>query len=292
MILVAGATGSLGSKIVRGLLERGDPVRALVRKGSNYQTLRDAGASLVFGDLRDPASLVEACRGVDVVISTASASNRSDDIPENVDGRGTQNLIDAAKAAGVQHFILMSTISAAPDSPVPVFRAKAETESHLKQSGLDYTIIHATGFMDVWFGMFLDFPIASGLPVTLVGESRRRHAFIAERDVSAFILAAVRNPAARNRTLPIGGPAAVTFNEVVAAYEAALGRAITVNRIKPGDPIPGLPEPVWGIAASLELFDSIVPMEETARMLGVTMTSVQDFARERMHSLPSPSPQS
>ena len=288
MILVAGATGSLGSKIVRGLLERGDSVRALVRKGSNYHALRDAGASLAFGDLKDPASLVEACRGVEVVISTASASNRSDDIPENVDGRGTQNLIDAAKAAGVQHFILMSTISAAPDSPVPVFRAKAETESHLKQSGLDYTIIHATGFMDVWLGMFLDFPIASGLPVTLVGESRRRHAFIAERDVCAFILAAVRNPAARNRTLPIGGPAAVTFNEVVASYEAALGRAITVNRVQPGDPIPGLPEPVWGIAASLELFDSIIPMEETARMFGVRMTSVQDFARERLGLVQEP----
>jgi uncharacterized protein YbjT (DUF2867 family) len=74
MILVAGATGSLGSKIVTGLLDQGEEVRCLVRAGSNYAALERAGASIAVGDLRDPASLETACRGVDVVISTASAA--------------------------------------------------------------------------------------------------------------------------------------------------------------------------------------------------------------------------
>jgi NADH dehydrogenase len=278
MILVAGATGSLGSTIVRALLERGDAVRALVRDGADYTSLVRAGASIVVGDLRDPDSLGPACDGVSIIISTASATRRSDDSPANVDAQGNRNLIEAAKRAGVDHYILISTIGASPDSPVPAFRAKAEAESALKQSGLAWTIIQANAFMDVWFGMLIEMPLATGQPITLVGSSQRRHSFVAERDIAAFVLAATRNPAARNSTIVVGGPTAVTFRDVVSAYETALGRPIEVRSVAPGDPIPGLPEPVWGIAAALETFDSPIPMDETARLYGVTLTSAQDHA--------------
>ena len=82
MILVAGATGSLGSKIVHGLRERGDAVRALVRPTADPRPLEAAGASIVFGDLRDPASLDHACDGASAVITTASASKTGDDSVE------------------------------------------------------------------------------------------------------------------------------------------------------------------------------------------------------------------
>lgn len=278
MILVAGATGSLGGKIVHDLIERGDAVRALVRPGSDHAQLRDAGASIAVGDLRDPATLEEACRGVTTVVSTASATRRSDDTPENVDARGTRNLIDAARNAGVDHFILVSTIGASPESPVPAFRAKGMAESYLRDSGIDYTIIQPDAFMDVWFGMLIEAPASREEPVTLVGESRRRHSFVAERDVASFVLSATRNPAARNATLVIGGPAPVTLVEAVRAYEAAAGRSIAIRSVAPGEEIPGLPEPVWGIAAALETYDSPIPMEETARTYDVEQTSVLEFA--------------
>lgn len=278
MILVAGATGSLGGSIVHALLRRGDEVRGLVRPGSDAASHTAAGMEVATGDLRDPASLAGACDGVRTIISTASATRRGDDSPESVDGRGNENLIRAAQGAGVDHFILISTVGASADSPVPAFRAKAAAEAALRDSGIDFTIFQANAFMDVWFGMLIEMPIGNGMPVTLVGESKRRHSFIAERDIVAFVLAATTNPAARNATLAIGGPEAVTFRDVVSAYEAALGRAITVRSVPPGAPIPGLPEPVWGIAAGLESFDTIIPMEETAQAWGVELTSVGAFA--------------
>lgn len=279
MVLVAGATGSVGGKIVRELLARGEAVRALVRSPAAAGPLDTAGAEVVIGDLTDLASLVAACADVDEVITTASATNRSDDTVENVDMRGTQNLIDAAVTRGVRHLVFVSTITAAADSPVPAFRAKAAAEAHLRESGLGWTVLHANGFMDTWFPMLIERPIAAGEPVTLVGASARRHTFIAEADVAAFAIAALRHPAALNATITIAGPEALTFRDVVRAYETVLGRSIEVRSVPPGGPIPGLPEPVWGFAAALETFDSVIPMEETAKRYGVTLTTALAFVR-------------
>jgi NADH dehydrogenase len=280
MILVVGGTGSLGGKIVDRLVAEGESVRVLARPTSHSSPLREAGVEVVIGDLTDAPTLAPACEGATVVITTASATRRGDDSPENVDQRGSQNLIDAAQSAGVDRFVFTSTIGASADSPVPAFRAKGIAEEHLRNSGIDYAILHANAFMDVWFGMMIEMPIATGQPVTLVGESRRRHSFIAERDLAAFAIAAARHPAARNNVLTLGGPEPLTFRDVVAAYEEALGRPIAVRSVDPGAPIPGLPEPVWGIAAALETFDSPIPMEETARVYGVPLTSAREFARQ------------
>ena len=81
--------------------------------------------------------------------------------------------------------------------------------------------------------------------------------------------------------LPLGGPEAVTLKDVVRAYEQAAHRSFDVRSVAPGEPIPGAPEVVWGLAAALETFDSPVPMEETCRTFGVTLTSVAEFARSR-----------
>jgi NADH dehydrogenase len=285
MNLVVGATGSLGGKIARAVRAKYGAVRVLVRPETDASALREAGAEVVNGDLTDPHSLERACAGVDAVITTASASNRPGGDVEAVDRLGNQNLIAAAERAGVRKFVFVSTVTASPASPVPVFRAKGLAEEHLRASGLDHTILQAPGFMDVWFPMMIELPLRNDQPVTLVGASRRRHSFIAEADVAAFAIAAVEHPAASNQTLAIGGPEPLTFRDVVRAYEEALGRAIEVRSVAPGDPIPGLPEPVWGIAASLELFDTIVPMEETARRFGVTLTGVGSFARTRLSTL-------
>ena len=278
MILVAGATGSLGGKIATGLQSSRGSVRALVRPTSNAGSLESAGVLIARGDLRDMRSLEAACAGVRIVISTASATNRSDDTPENIDAGGNQNLIDAACRAGVQHFVLLSTLGASPDSPVPAFRAKAAAEESLRESGLSYTILQPNAFMDVWFGMLIEAPVARGQPVTLVGESKRRHSFIAERDVAAFAMAATDHPAARNTTVVLGGPDAVTLREVVHTYESVLGRSIPIQKVAPGEPIPGLPEPVWGIAAALENFDSPIPMDDAVETFGIALTSVKAFA--------------
>ena len=100
--------------------------------------------------------------------------------------------------------ILTSTLAASESSPVPLFRAKAAAEARLRDSGITWTVLQANAFMDVWFGILIEMPLFSGKPVTLVGESRRRHAFVAEQDVAAFAVAAIDHPAARNATIAIG----------------------------------------------------------------------------------------
>jgi NADH dehydrogenase len=282
MELVAGATGSLGGKIVHALLGGGGRVRALVRDRGGAASLESAGAEIAVGNLKDPASLREACRGVDVVISTASATRRSDDTPENVDLQGTVNLIDAARAAGVRRCVLVSTLGATADSPVPAFRAKAGAEAHLKQSGMEFVVLQCDAFMNVWFGMLIERPLSSGLPVTLIGESNGRHSFIAEADVAQFAVGAARRADMVNVTLALGGPAAISFRDAARAYERALGRPVPVESVPPGSPLPGLPDIVSGIAAAFDSYDSVIPMAETSAAFGVTLTGAEDFARDRV----------
>ncbi|HVC19033.1 MAG TPA: SDR family oxidoreductase [Vicinamibacterales bacterium] len=286
MILVAGATGSLGRKIVDRLLDRGDPVLALVRPASRYASLEQAGAGVIFGDLTDRDSLDRACQGVTTVIATASVSKTGGDTLERVDLQGNQHLIAAAQAAGVRQFIFVSTRNASVDSPAPLFRAKAAAERALRESPMGWTILQPGGFMDVWFPMFIERPAFAGQPVTLVGESRRRHAFVAEQDVAAFAVAALDHPAARHASIVIGGPEAVTFKDVVREYEQAAGRSVPVRSVAPGDPIPGVPEAVSRMAAGLETFDSLIPMEETSRRYGIVLTTVHDFVRARLAASP------
>ena len=84
-------------------------------------------------------------------------------------------------------------------------------------------------------------PALQGAPVWLVGEGRDRHSFVAAADVAAFAVNAVDNPAAVNQTIPIGGPAAISWLDAVRVFEQALGRPIQVNHVQPGQPLPGLP---------------------------------------------------
>ncbi|MGH7481472.1 MAG: NAD(P)H-binding protein, partial [Longimicrobiales bacterium] len=97
MILAAGATGLLGSEIVRRLLSGGREVRILVRPTSDYSSLVEAGAQPVEGDFKDPPSLADAVRGVETVVTTANSARRGPpDTVEAVDLHGNQHLIEAA----------------------------------------------------------------------------------------------------------------------------------------------------------------------------------------------------
>ena len=95
MILVCGATGDLGGRIVRLLLGNGQQVRASVRPATDAAALQDAGVEVARGDLREPGTLGPAVAGVDTVVTTANANRAA------VDVAGNQNLISAAQAAGV-----------------------------------------------------------------------------------------------------------------------------------------------------------------------------------------------
>jgi uncharacterized protein YbjT (DUF2867 family) len=281
VILVVGATGYLGGMITQKLLAQGQDVRILVRPHSDYQSLLQAGVRPVVGDLKDRLSLDPACDGVATIITTAnSASRGGEDNPQTVDLQGNHNLIDAAKAAGVKQFIFTSALGADANSPVPFFQAKGQSEVYLRDSGMPYTILAPTIFMDIWVPMVIGTPLRAGQPVTLVGEGRRKHSFIAVTDVAAFATAAIGHEAAMNHYLPLGGPEAVSWRDVIATVQRVLGREVAVQSVAPGEPVPGLPEVAAGLMSALETYDSIIDMTETASTFGVRQTTLEEFIRQ------------
>jgi uncharacterized protein YbjT (DUF2867 family) len=283
-ILVVGSTGLLGGQIARRLIGRGAAVRVLVRSGSSGI----AEAAAVTGDLKDRASLDAACRGVTTVITTANSAQRGgDDNVSSVDLQGNLSLIDAAAGAGVRHFIFISAAAVDEASPVPLFAAKARAERHLRDSGMSWTVIAPHVYMDVWFPIIIGSALAAGKPVALVGGGQRRHSFIAVDDVAAFAVAAVDHPAAINQRLVLGGPAGLSWTEVVGRTAAILGAPVATITIPPGAPIPTLPPPadqaIGNIAAGLELQDVVFDTSDTARTFGVTLTPADAVLTRMLH---------
>lgn len=234
MILVVGATGMLGGEICRQLSSRGDPVRALVRKSSSPERiaeLRKLGAELAFGDLKDPASLREACRVVATVVSTASATiaRQEGDSIQTVDRQGQLDLIEAADIAGVQRFVLVSF----PGSSIsfPLQDAKRAVEERLRRSRrMEHVILQPTCFMEVWLSPMLGFDLANA-GARVLGSGENAVSWISLLDVAVFATAATHARDAANRTLKLGGPQAHSPLEVVRIAEQLQGRPFAVERI-------------------------------------------------------------
>jgi len=289
MILVAGGTGLVGSMIVDGLLDQGRRVRALVRSQAAVERLSARGVDTVVGDLKDRASLDRACAAVDVVITTANSMARGgEDTPETVEEQGNRNLTDAARAAGVRHFVFTSALGSALESPVPFLRGKALAEEYLKDSGLTYTILLPNLFMEIWCPNIVGRAVLEGRPVVLVGEGRRRHSMISAADVAGFAVAAAGNERAYNRALVLGGPEPVSWQDVVAAYERVTGRKIEVTYIPSGQPLPGVPDFVSGLMNQLEGYDSVIPMEAVAHEFGVKQVFLDDSIHKQLLSAAVP----
>jgi uncharacterized protein YbjT (DUF2867 family) len=278
-------------------LDRGEEVRTLVRRDSPFaqlvqqglatsaEELIEAGARPIHGDLRYRSSLDTAVEGVRTVITTAKSSMRGgEDNSQSVDLEGNRNLIEAAREAGVEHFVFVSALGADPDHPAPFMQAKAQTEAALRESGMGYTILAPNAYMQVWPALVVGVPALTGQTVTLVGEGRRRHSFVSNRDVAAFAVAALDNPAARNEYLAIGGPESLTWLDVVATYERVLDRSIPVEFVAMGEPVPGLPDPMPEMMAGMETYDTAIEMEETSRTFGVPLTTLETFVREQVSS--------
>lgn len=290
MILVAGATGSLGGRITRGLLAQGKPVRILARqnpiseelarhgRANTVQSLVALGAQAMYGDLKDPASLAVAVAGVDTVITTATATQRggADTVPA-VDLQGTLNLIEAATVAGVKRFIYTSFDSATLDHPVPLFCVKAACEAALVGSNLEFTILAPAWFMEIWIGMLVGVPLMTGQPISLIGKGDHKHNFVAEADVAAFAIAAVDNPRAANQRIGIGGPASYTWTEIVDAVRRVAGAPLAVNYLPLGSEVPLLPSEVSTLLNGMETFETFVDMRETAPAYGVRLTTLDEF---------------
>jgi uncharacterized protein YbjT (DUF2867 family) len=289
MILVAGATGILGSEVCSRLARGQNRVRALVRHSANpdrLAVLRSEGAELSFGDLKDPPSLREACQGVDVVISTASStlSRQEGDSIETVDRIGQLSLIEAARTAGVKHFTLVS-IPRKPLRESPLTRAKAEVERTLAASGLEYTILGANYFMEVWLSPALGFD-AVNHKALIFGDGNAPISWISLHDVAEFAIRSHMTAAARNRHFDLGGPRDLSPREVVALFENASGERFEMQFLPESALLAQLEQahdPLAETFAKLQLeyaHGCVMDSSEALRAIPLNLRTVDQYATE------------
>ncbi|MEO8575961.1 MAG: SDR family oxidoreductase [Gemmatimonadales bacterium] len=232
MILVVGATGTLGRKVSRLLLKGGSQVRAMTRVIADADELKALGARPVRGDLRDPDAVEFAVRGARAVVATAhSILGRRDSSSDIVDYIGHRKLIDLAKKAGVEHFIYMSVVGASPDHPLDFFRTKARIERYVEESGMAYTIIRATAFIEMHAYELIGKQVMEGKRVMLFGKGRNPRNFVAAEDVAKAIGGALQLPALRGKSIDIGGPENLTDHQVVETFERVSGRKAKVSHV-------------------------------------------------------------
>lgn len=289
MILVVGSTGLLGSEISRQLAAAGKPVRAMVRPTSDpakVDGLRECGAEIVKGDLRDRSSLDAACQGVDAVISTVSSMPFSYVAGENdiqtVDLEGLRSLIDAAQAAVVQHFMYTS-FSGQIDLECPLRNAKRAVEKDLQESGLTYTILRPSCFNEVWLSPAVGFDHANG-KARIYGSGENPISWISYPDVAQFAVDSLDNRAARNAALELGGPDALSALEVVKIFEKASGREFELEHVplealeaQRQSATDAMQESFAALMCCVAMGDTI-DMRETLKAFPVQLTSVQDYA--------------
>ena len=199
MILVAGGTGRLGRLVVAGLTALGEPVRILTRDVSTAVALRGPLVDVVRGDVRDPATLPPAMAGARTVVSAIQGFAGPGGVtPETVDRDGNANLVAAAKAEG-SDMVLVSVVGASAGSAMALFRMKAAAEDNLVGSGVPWTIVRASGFLELYLDLMRRTAGKTGRPLVF-GRGQNPINFARVSDVADAVVRAAADPVRNHRS--------------------------------------------------------------------------------------------
>ena len=228
-LLVVGATGTLGRQVVRRALDEGHQVRCFVRSPRKAAFLKEWGAEIVQGDLTSPETLKPALEGITAVIDAATSRPTDSLSIKKVDWEGKVSLIQAAAAAGVERFIFFSILDAETFPNVPLMEIKRCTELFLAESGLKYTILRPSGFMQGLIGQYA-IPILDGQSVWITGDSSPI-AYMDTQDVAKFAVRALEVPETINQTFPVVGTRAWGAYEIIRLCERLSGKEAKIARL-------------------------------------------------------------
>lgn len=215
MILVAGSTGTNGSLLIEELVAAGAPVRAMVRAPEKASSVERDGVEAVVVDFDSPETLEAAMEGVDRAFLVAPADPRQ--------AEWENNFVDAAKRAGLRHVVKLSVLGADAGAPVRFGRVHAEAERHLEESGMPYTILRPTGFMQNTLayagsvaseGRFYA-PLADA-PV----------AWIDVRDIAAVAARVLTEDGHEGKVYELTGPEAISNREIAEKLSGAVGEPV------------------------------------------------------------------
>lgn len=216
MILVTGATGTVGREVVKELAARNAPVRALVRSLEKAKMFDGLDVELAKGDLEDAASVQAALDGIDhFFLLTANPENQLE-----LESR----LVDAAVAGGVEHIVKLSASNVSDDSDVQFFRWHRAVEQKIEESGVGWTHVRPNNFFQNTLFQ-VDSIRAQGAFYGPFGESRV--ASVDARDVGAVCAVVLTEPGHMGTALELTGPAAITHSEMADTLSSVLGREIS-----------------------------------------------------------------
>lgn len=226
---MTGGTGFVGQYLAGRLVEDGHSITCLVRNegvpGAAY--LRGLGAELVPGNVLDAGSIEAGARGAEAVIHLVGIIfERPEASFEQVHVKGTRNAIAAAAAGGGRRFLHMSALGARPGAPTAYLRTKWEAEEAVRASGLDYTIfrpsvIYGPGgeFISMLARMVRRSPV-----VPVIGNGEYCLQPVSVLDVAACFSLSLGKERAVNQIYELGGPAAMTYNEMILALCGVMGK--------------------------------------------------------------------
>ena len=215
MILFTGLTGAVGTEIVKLLPEFGIQARGLVRDPAKADLIGAAGVEVIPGDLGDPVTVKEALQGCDKAFLLMANSRQQLDLEKG--------FVDAARASGVRRLVKMSANGANSNSTSLLKRYHGNSEQHIRESGLSYTLVRPNYFMQNMFHVAASIveqdkyfmPMRDGQ----VG-------IIDVRDVARFILTVLTLPGHENKTYEITGPELVSFHDIAGQLSEVMGREI------------------------------------------------------------------
>jgi len=190
-VLVTGATGRQGGAVIRHMLPKGCGLRALTRNPASHtaKELARQGVEVVQGDLENPGSLEAVCRGIYGVYSVQDFWS----VGAKREIQQGKNLADAAKKAGVQHFVYSSAGGAERNSRITHFETKWEIEKHIRKLGLPATIFRPAAFMETYHILEVEVGILKGKLVDPI-RGDKPYQTIATDDIGAFVALAFERP--------------------------------------------------------------------------------------------------
>jgi uncharacterized protein YbjT (DUF2867 family) len=228
MIVVAGASGTLGPLLVPLLVGRGEPVRVVTRDPAAAGR-KLSGVELVAGDVTRPGDARRAVEGARVVVSAITGFASPAGL-QAVDVEGNRTLADAAAAAGVEQFVLLSVAQASADHPMALFRAKFAAEQAVRASGVGWTMIRPAAYLETWLGL-IGGPLVANGKTLVFGRGGNPINFVSALDVARFVDLATADPSLGGRVVDVPGPENLTLDQLVEITRFASGRSGRVSHI-------------------------------------------------------------
>ena len=281
MILVTGATGKVGSEVVRQLASESVPVRAFVRDPARASGVRLPGVDVAVGDLGRPETLDRALSGVNRVFLLSPAD------PDQVTLQG--NVVQACKRAGVARIVKIS-VAGGPDAATQIGRWHWTTEKQIEASGLGFTMLRPTLYMQQTLS-FAPSVATSGTFSAPMGTGEV--AMVDTRDVAAVAVRALTEDGHEHKIYDVTGPEALSFDAVADAISEAIGRKVSYVHVPPEyakKQMHGGGVPRWLVDDMLVLFASFregygaAVSDAVQSVTGRRPRSFPQFARDHAHA--------